>query len=61
MRVLIALFCLSLLCACVADDSIKNRQYGQQYVCHNHRTLAVSTADLFVHQSHGDTVGPCPD
>lgn len=61
MRILISILCLSALCACASDDSIRDRQYGQQYVCHKHHTLAVSTADLFVHQSHGDTLGPCPD
>jgi len=60
MRVLMILLCLSTLCHCVSDDALSTRQYGQQFVCHKHHTLAVSTADLFVHQNHGDTMGPCP-
>lgn len=61
MRMLFFLLCLTALCGCVSDDSIRDREYGQQYVCHKNHTLAVSTADLFVHQNHGDTIGPCPN
>ena len=44
-----------------ATDSIDNRRYGQQLVCHDGKTLAVSNADSFVHLDHGDDPGPCPD
>ena len=50
-----------LLTAC-ATDSIDGRRQGQQVVCHDGvKTLAVSTADHFVHLDHGDQPGPCPD
>lgn len=49
---------LPLLAAC-ATDSIQDRRYGQQLVCHEGKTLAVSNADSFVHLDHGDTPGPC--
>jgi hypothetical protein len=46
---------------CVAGDRATERRYGQQHVCHEgEQTLAVSTADMFVHEQHGDTLGPCP-
>ena len=48
------------LAAC-ATDSIDNRRYGQQLVCHEGKTLAVSNADSFSHLDHGDAPGPCPD
>lgn len=49
------------LSAC-ATDSIEDRRYGQQIVCHDgHKTLAVSNADSFVHLDHGDTPGPCAE
>ena len=52
---------LTFLAAC-ATDSIENRRYGQQLVCHDgSKTLAVSNADSFGHLEHGDTAGPCPD
>jgi hypothetical protein len=45
-----------------ATDSIENRRFGQQVVCHHGtETLAVSNADSFVHLDHGDAIGPCPD
>lgn len=46
--------------ACVADR-VEDRRHGQQLVCHDGRTLAVSNADSFVHLGHGDAPGPCPD
>jgi len=49
--------CLS---AC-ATDSIEDRRFGQQVVCHDgDETMAVSNADSFGHLSHGDPAGPCP-
>jgi len=60
MRYLILLIGLTLLCACATDDSISERRYGQQMVCHKDHTIAVSAADSFVHQDHGDSLGPCP-
>lgn len=51
----------SLLAACAAD-TIGDRRYGQQLVCHDGtKTLSVSNADSFVHLDHGDTPGPCPE
>jgi hypothetical protein len=47
------------LAAC-ATDSIDQRRYGQQLVCHEGKTLAVSNADSFPHLDHGDAPGPCP-
>ena len=51
----------SLLLAGCATDSIEDRRYGQQIVCHDgKKTLTVSNADGFGHIQHGDSVGPCP-
>lgn len=58
-RAIVALIALFSLAAC-ATDSIDDRRYGQQLVCHDGKTLAVSNADSFVHLDHGDTAGPCP-
>ena len=55
-----ALAALLTVAAC-ATDSIDDRRYGQQLVCHDGKTLAVSNADSFVHLDHGDDPGPCPD
>lgn len=55
-----ALAALLAVAAC-ATDSIDDRRYGQQLVCHDGKTLAVSNADSFVHLDHGDAPGPCPD
>lgn len=55
-----SLFCLVLASACASDD-VSDRRHGQQLVCHKGRTQAVATSDFFVHQDHGDTVGPCPE
>lgn len=49
-----------LLSAC-ATDTIEDRRFGQQVVCHGGKTLTVSNADSFVHLDHGDSPGPCPD
>ncbi|MDX1380375.1 MAG: hypothetical protein R3233_04600 [Xanthomonadales bacterium] len=43
-----------------ATDTIEDRRYGQQVVCHDGKTITVSNADSFVHLDHGDTLGPCP-
>jgi hypothetical protein len=48
-----------LLSAC-AKDTIEDRRFGQQVVCHDGKTLTVSNADSFVHLDHGDAPGPCP-
>jgi hypothetical protein len=56
----LALVAAALLLPACATDSIEDRQYGQQVVCHNGKTLAVSNADSFVHLDHGDAPGPCP-
>lgn len=60
MRAVLFLSSLIIVSACATDDSISERRYGQQLVCHKGHTQAVSTADSFVHQDHGDTLGPCP-
>ena len=50
----------AVLTACAAD-SVQDRRYGQQIVCHEgEKTLTVSNADSFVHLDHGDAPGPCP-
>jgi hypothetical protein len=50
-----------LLAACAIGDTVSDRQPGQQLVCHKgEETQAVSTADMFVHEQHGDSLGPCP-
>ena len=52
----------ALLLAACAGDTIQDRRFGQQVVCHDGtRTLTVSNADSFVHLNHGDAPGPCPD
>ena len=48
-----------LLSAC-ATDTIEDRRFGQQLVCHDGKPLTVSNADSFVHLDHGDAPGPCP-
>jgi uncharacterized lipoprotein YajG len=59
MKPVAILAALLLLAACAAD-SIEDRRYGQQVVCHDgEKTLAVSNADSFVHLGHGDAAGPC--
>lgn len=50
---------LLLLSAC-ATDTIEDRRFGQQVVCHEGKTLTVSNADSLVHLDHGDSPGPCP-
>ena len=53
---------LTMLGAACATDTIDDRRYGQQVVCHDgQQTLTVSNADSFVHLNHGDSPGPCPD
>ena len=61
MRVIFILISLTLLCSCATEDSVSDRVYGQQLVCHKGHTRAVSTADSFVHLDHGDKLGPCPN
>lgn len=46
--------------ACAADR-VEDRRHGQELVCHDGKTLAVSNADSFVHLGHGDSPGPCSD
>ena len=60
MRSMLFLISLTVLSACATDDAISDRRYGQQFVCHKNHSMAVSTADSFVHLDHGDTMGPCP-
>jgi hypothetical protein len=55
-----ALTAVTLLLPACATDTIEDRQFGQQVVCHDGKTLTVSNADSFVHLDHGDSPGPCP-
>jgi hypothetical protein len=51
----------TVLSAC-AKDTIENRRFGQEMICHNDKeTLTVSNADSFMHLQHGDSPGPCPE
>ena len=59
-RLTLVLICLTLVSGCVSDD-VSTRRYGQHYVCHKDRSIAVTSGDLIVHQDHGDIVGPCPN
>lgn len=61
MRSVLIFTSLLILSACATDDTISERKYGQQLVCHKGHTQAVSTADSFGHQNHGDSLGPCPE
>jgi hypothetical protein len=61
LRALCLLLVAAVLSAC-AKDTIANRRFGQQIVCHDGKeTLAVSNANSFVHLEHGDAPGPCPE
>jgi hypothetical protein len=56
-----ALLAAMLLLSACATDTIEDRRFGQQLVCHDGtQTLTVSNADSFVHLDHGDAPGPCP-
>ena len=55
-----ALLGVTLLLSSCATDTIEDRRFGQQVVCHDGKTLTVSNADSFVHLDHGDSPGPCP-
>ena len=55
-----ALLTAMLLLSACATDTIEDRRFGQQVVCHDGKTLTVSNADSFVHLDHGDKPGPCP-
>jgi hypothetical protein len=58
----VCLFAAVLLLSACATDTIDDRRFGQQVVCHDgNQTLAVSNADSFVHLNHGDSPGPCPE
>jgi hypothetical protein len=52
---------LATLMSCAVNDQVADRQPGQLLVCHDGKSLMVSNAGMFVHQGHGDTLGPCPD
>lgn len=57
----LALLMTGLFIAGCASDTVEQRRFGQQMVCHDgQQTLAVSNADSFVHLDHGDAPGPCP-
>jgi len=53
------LLAAAVLTAGCATDTIEDRRFGQQVVCHGGKTITVSNADSFVHIDHGDTLGPC--
>lgn len=56
------LLLLPVMLAACATDTIEERRFGQQVVCHDgNKTLTLSTADSFGHLEHGDSPGPCPD
>ena len=59
----VALFLLlTLFLSSCASETIEDRRYGQQLVCHNgKKTLTVSNADNLPHLNHGDSAGPCPE
>jgi hypothetical protein len=60
-RMLLGLSVIAGLLVGCATDSIEDRRFGQQMVCHDgDQTLTVSNADSFVHLDHGDSPGPCP-
>ena len=61
MRAILILVCLAFVCSCATDDAVSKRKYGQHHVCHKGHTQAVTAGDFFVHQNHGDTIGPCPE
>lgn len=53
---------ITLLVTACATDSIEDRRYGQQMVCHDgEKTLTLSNASAHNHIQHGDAPGPCPD
>ena len=59
---IIAIFSLAAVLAACAKDTIENRRFGQEIICHDGKeTLTVSSADSFVHLQHGDSPGPCPE
>lgn len=59
-RTVLLLLLILLLSSC-ATESIEDRRYGQQLVCHDgEKTLTVSNADNLAHLQHGDSPGPCP-
>jgi len=59
-RPLFSLCLLVFVLAGCASDTIEDRRYGQQIVCHDGKTLTLSNADGFSHLQHGDSAGPCP-
>ena len=61
MRVLSLLFSIILLHGCATSDSVAKRKPGQHLVCHKGQTRAVTTGDYFIHQDHGDSIGPCAE
>jgi hypothetical protein len=61
-RLIAVMLLLTATLAACATDTIEERRFGQQVVCHHGtKTLTVSNADSFVHLDHGDSPGPCPD
>ena len=59
---LIAACLTALLASACATDTIEDRRYGQQIVCHDgEKTLTLSNASAHDHMQHGDAPGPCPD
>ncbi|MCU0989259.1 MAG: hypothetical protein MUE63_06680 [Xanthomonadales bacterium] len=56
-----ALLAAALLLSACAADTIEDRRFGQQVVCHDGKTLTVSNADSFVHLDPATRPGPAPE
>jgi hypothetical protein len=57
----LAMLLIAMMLAACAADTVHDRRFGQQIVCHDgKKTLTVSNADSFAHLDHGDKPGPCP-
>lgn len=61
MRLILLPAMLFMLASCSGSDALSDRQPGQLMVCHEGKSIVVSNADMFVHESHGDPLGPCAD
>jgi hypothetical protein len=61
MRCVFIFFVLALLASCATDDAVTDRQPGQVMICHDGNSILVSNANMFVHENHGDALGPCAD
>jgi hypothetical protein len=58
----LSIFILAAVLSACAKDTIDDRRFGQQIICHEGEdTLTVSSANSIVHLEHGDSPGPCPE